>query len=51
MEPVEKLQVLVNGEIIQHLFDFTLGTTGSKSILTISKSLTNNDKIDTIIKI
>ena len=47
MTPVEKLQVLVNGDIIQHLFDFTLsGTT-----LTISKTLQTDDFIETIIKI
>jgi len=47
MTPVEKLQVLVNGDIIQHLFDFTVsGTT-----LTISKTLQTDDFIETIIKI
>tara|TARA_B100001094_G_scaffold301596_1_gene328040 strand:+ start:6641 stop:7555 length:915 start_codon:yes stop_codon:yes gene_type:complete len=51
MTPVEKLQVKVNGSIIQHLFDYTLGTTGSANQLTITKSLTNNDIIETSIKI
>lgn len=51
MAPAEKLQVLVNGNILQHLFDFTLGSRGSSNQLTISKPLVTSDKIDTIIKI
>ena len=51
MTPVEKLQVKVNGSIIQHLYDFTLGSTGNANQLTITKSLTNNDIIETEIKI
>ena len=51
MTPVEKLQVKVNGSIIQHLYDFTLGSTGNTNQLTITKSLTNNDIIETEIKI
>jgi len=47
MTPVEKLQVIVNGDIIQHLFDFTVsGTT-----LTITKTLQTDDLIETIVKI
>ena len=51
MTPIEKLQVKVNGSIIQHLYDFTLGSTGNANQLTITKSLTNNDIIETTIKI
>ena len=47
MTPVEKLQVIVNGDIIQHLFDFTVsGTT-----LSITKTLQTDDFIETIVKI
>tara|TARA_B110000503_G_C7105475_1_gene395723 strand:+ start:425 stop:1354 length:930 start_codon:yes stop_codon:yes gene_type:complete len=47
MNPVEKLQVKVNTNIIQHLFDYTvLG-----SVLTITKELTAGDLIYTTIKI
>lgn len=51
MTPVEKLQVKVNGSIIQHLYDFTLGSTGNTNQLTITKTLTTNDIIETQIKI
>ncbi len=51
MTPIEKLEVKVNGSIIQHLYDFTLGSTGNANQLTITKSLTNNDIIETTIKI
>jgi len=45
--PVEKLSVLINGDIVQHLFDFTIdGVT-----LKITKSLIANDIISTQIKI
>lgn len=47
MEPVEKLLVKINGEIVQHLFDYTLD--GPK--LTITKTLVANDIISTQIKI
>ena len=47
MNPVEKLQVKVNTNIIQHLFDYTvLG-----NVLTITKELTAGDLIYTTIKI
>ena len=47
MYPVEKLQVKLNGEILQHYFDFTLdGRT-----LTVLKDMNVNDIIDTTIKI
>ena len=51
MTPVEKLQVKVNGSIIQHLYDFTLGSIGNANQLTITRSLNNNDIIETEIKI
>lgn len=47
MEPVEKLQVKVNGSIIQHLFDYTL----NENILTITKRIDVGSVIDTTIKI
>ena len=47
MDPVEKLQVKVNIDIIQHLFDYTI--TGD--ILTITKELTAGDIISITIKI
>ena len=47
MTPVEKLQVIVNGDIIQHLFDYTVNET----TLTIIKTLQTDDYIETIIKI
>ena len=47
MEPVEKLLVKINGEIVQHLFDYTLS--GAK--LKITKTLVANDIITTQIKI
>ena len=47
MEPVEKLQVILNGEILDHLFDFTVdGLT-----VTITKSIKANDIVQTTIKI
>jgi len=39
MEPVEKLRVEVNGEAIQHYFDFTL----LNNVITITKSLKTDD--------
>jgi hypothetical protein len=48
MDPVEKLQVKVNIDVIQHLFDYTI-TTGN--ILTISKELTAGDIISVTIRI
>ena len=48
MDPVEKLQVKVNIDIIQHLFDYTI-TTGN--ILTITKELKVGDIISVTIKI
>lgn len=48
MAPVEKLQVKVNGDIIQHLFDYTI-TQGSS--FTITKELTTNDIIFATLKI
>lgn len=47
MDPVEKLQVKVNIDIIQHLFDYTVN--GNK--LTITKELKAGDIIFTTIKI
>ena len=47
MVPQEKLEVLINGAIQQHLFDFTV--TGDQ--LTISKPMTTSDIISTTIKI
>jgi hypothetical protein len=47
MDPVEKLQVKVNIDVIQHLFDYTI--TGD--ILTITKQLTAGDIISITIKI
>ena len=47
MEPVEKLLVKINGEIVQHLFDYTID--GAK--LKITKTLVANDIITTQIKI
>ena len=47
MAPQEKLEVLINGAIQQHLFDFTV--TGDQ--LTISKPMTTSDIISTTIKI
>jgi len=47
MEPVEKLSVRVNGNIIQHFYDFTV----SGRNLIISKTLNNNDIVETEIKI
>ena len=47
MTPVEKLQVLLNGEILDHLFDYTIdGVT-----ITITKTIVNNDIVQTIVKI
>jgi hypothetical protein len=48
MTPVEKLQVKVNGDIIQHLFDFNI-TEGSS--FTITKEMTTNDIIFATLKI
>jgi hypothetical protein len=48
MDPVEKLQVKVNIDVIQHLFDYTI-TTGN--ILTITKELTAGDIISVTIRI
>lgn len=48
MTPVEKLQVKVNGDIIQHLFDFTI-TDGSS--FTITKQLATNDIVFATLKI
>jgi len=45
--PVEKIKVLVNGNIIQLYFDYTV----SGETLTITKDLANGDIIDTTIKI
>ncbi len=45
--PVEKIKVLVNGDIIQLYFDYTV----SGETLTIIKDLTNGDIIDVTIKI
>ena len=39
MDPVEKLTVEVNGETIQHYFDFTL----LNNVITITKSLKTDD--------
>ena len=47
MTPVEKLQVKVNGSIVQHFFDFTL----QDNVLTMVKTLNTGDIIDTTIKI
>jgi hypothetical protein len=47
MDPVEKLQVKVNIDIIQHLFDYTV----NGNILTITKELKVGDIIFTTIKI
>ena len=47
MTPVEKLQVKVNGSIVQHFFDFTL----QDNVLTMVKTLNTDDIIDTTIKI
>ena len=47
MTPLEKLQVIVNGDIIQHFFDFTVSST----TLTITKTLKTGDFIETIIKV
>lgn len=41
MDPVEKLKVEVNGEAIQHFFDFTL----VNNVITITKSLNTGDII------
>ena len=41
MDPVEKLKVEVNGEVIQHFFDFTL----VNNVITITKSLNTGDII------
>lgn len=48
MTPVEKLQVKINGDIIQHLFDYKI-TQGS--LFTITKELTANDIIFATLKI
>ena len=45
--PVEKIKVLVNGDIIQLYFDYTV----SGETLTIIKDLANGDIIDVTIKI
>jgi len=47
MTPVEKLQVTLNGSILDHLFDFTV----SGLTITISKTMTANDIIQTIVRI
>jgi hypothetical protein len=47
MDPVEKLQVKVNIDIIQHLFDYTV----NGNILTITKELIAGDIISASIKI
>ena len=47
MDPVEKLLVKVNGDIIQHFYDYTI----DGNVLTITKSLNQNDIIDTSITI
>jgi hypothetical protein len=47
MDPIEKLEVKVNGDVIQHYFEYTL----SSNTLTIIKDLKENDIISTIIKI
>jgi hypothetical protein len=47
MDPIEKLEVRLNGEILDHLFDFTV----SDLVVTITKSMTNGDIIRTQIKI
>ena len=47
MTPIEKLVVTVNGDIIQHFYDFTI----SGRNLVISKTLSNSDIIETVIKI
>ena len=47
MEPVEKLEIEVNGTAIQHYFDFTL----TNNIVTITKTLNQGDIIKFIIKI
>jgi len=39
MEPVEKLKVEINGEVIQHFFDFTL----LNNVITITKTLNTGD--------
>ncbi len=39
MDPVEKLTVEVNGNVIQHYFDFTL----LNNVITITKSLNAGD--------
>jgi hypothetical protein len=48
MDPVEKLQVKVNIDVIQHLFDYTV-TTGN--ILTVTKELIAGDIISVTIRI
>jgi hypothetical protein len=47
MEPVEKLKVEINGEQIQHYFDFTI----TNNVVTITKDLTAGDIIRFTIKI
>lgn len=47
MEPVEKLQVILNGEILDHLYDFTV----SGLTITITKAIKADDIVQTIIKI
>jgi hypothetical protein len=47
MDPIEKLEVRLNGEVLDHLFDFTV----SDLVVTITKSMTNGDIIRTQIKI
>lgn len=41
MDPVEKLKVEVNGEAIQHFFDFTI----LNNVITITKSLKSGEII------
>lgn len=48
MSPVEKLEVKVNGSVMQHLFDFTI-TDGSS--FTVTKELVTNDIIFATLKI
>jgi hypothetical protein len=47
MTPVEKLSVTINGNLIQHLYDYTV----SGNLLTINKSLEVGDIIFAVIKI
>lgn len=49
MYPIEKLQVKINGNIVQQYYDFTVS--GNELVITDSAVLNLNDAIDTQIKI